>query len=146
MRRSISCLGALVIFIAAPSTRVYANDKDVIDYREHVMNTLNEQSEALGQILSTTVPDDNAIAHLEVLALAASMALKAFEPKVPGGEAKPEVWSNWADFAKRMNEFALNTAAAAKTAHVQGKQAALDNILNALTCKSCHDTYRKEKK
>ena len=146
MRRSISWLGALVIFIAASLTRVYANDQDAIDYREHVMNTLNEQSEALGQILSTTVPDDNAIAHLEVLALAASMALKAFEPKVPGGEAKPEVWSNWADFAKRMNEFAQNTAAAAKTAHVQGKQAALDNILNALTCKSCHDVYRKEKK
>ncbi len=146
MRPSISCIGALVILIAGPLSSAYANDKDVVDYREHVMNTLNEQSEALGQILSTTVPDDNAIAHLEVLALAASMALKAFEPKVPGGEAKPEVWSNWADFAKRMNEFAQNTAAAAKTAHVQGKQAALDNILNALTCKSCHDVYRKEKK
>jgi len=79
---------------------------------EHAQRTIR----GAGQILSTTVPDDNAIAHLEVLALAASMALKAFEPKVPGGEAKPEVWSNWADFAKRMNEFAQNTAAAAKTA------------------------------
>ena len=33
-----------------------ADDKDVIEYREHIMNTLNEQAGALGEILSAAVP------------------------------------------------------------------------------------------
>ncbi len=137
---SVSMLAALS---ALPAAR--ADDKDVIEYREHIMNTLNEQAGALGEILSAAVPDDNVISHLDAIALAASTALKAFALKVPGGEAKPEVWSNWADFSKRMNEFARMTADMAKTAHEQGKDAALANVVEALSCKSCHDTYRKEK-
>lgn len=146
MRRSINFLVALAIVFMGARSIAYADDKDVIDYREHVMNTLYEQSEALGQILSTTIPDDNAIGHLDSLALAASIALKGFEQKAPGGEAKPEVWSNWADFSKRMNEFAQKTAAAAKDAHEHGKGAGLAQVTDALTCKKCHETYRHEKK
>jgi len=89
---------------------------------------------------------ERAIAHLDAIALSASIALKAFERKVPGGEAKPEVWTNWPDFSKRMNELAQNTSQAAKTAREKGKETALGNILDALTCKGCHDTYREEKK
>jgi cytochrome c556 len=122
-----------------------ADDKDVIDYRQHIMKTLNEQAAAVGQILSDAVPDGNVIAHLDAIALTASTALKAFTPKVSGGEAKSEVWSNWADFSKRMNEFAKMTAEMARTAHEQGKEAALAQVVDALSCKSCHDTYRKEK-
>ncbi len=124
----------------------FADDKDVIDYRQHIMNTLNEQAGALGQILSTSIPDDNAVAHLHAIALTASTALKAFEPKVQGGESKPEVWTNWADFSKRMNEFAQKTADVANSAKANGKQAALATVLDALTCKSCHEAYRQEKK
>ena len=124
----------------------YADDKDVVEYREHIMNTLHEQSEALGQILSTSIPDDNTIAHLDTMALAASLALKAFDAKVPGGEAKPVVWADWPDFQKRMNEFAQKTAAAAKAAHDHGKDAGLAQLSDALTCKGCHDVYRQEKK
>jgi cytochrome c556 len=119
---------------------------DAVAYREHIMNTLNAQSDALGMILSTAIPNDNAGAHLEIIALAAATGLKAFEAKVPGGEAKPEVWSNWPDFSKRMKEFADKTGALAKLAKDKGQEAALSNVLDALTCKSCHDTYREEKK
>ena len=145
MQRPFVTLTALALAaFVLPSAR--ADDKDVIEYRKHIMNTLNEQSAALGQILSTVVPDDNAVAHINAIALTASTALKAFEPKVPGGQAKPDVWANWADFSKRMNEFAQRTAQAAKVAKEQGKEAALSNILDQLTCKSCHDVYRQEKK
>lgn len=123
-----------------------ADDKDVIEYRQHVMNTLNEQSGALGMILSTAIPGDNAAAHLEILALTAATALKTFEPNVPGGESKPEVWAKWDDFSKRMNEFAQKTAAASKLAKEKGATAAMTNILDVLTCKSCHEVYRDEKK
>lgn len=139
-------LGVVALTASSIFSPAYASDKDVIDYRQHIMNTLNELAAGLGQMLSTAIPDDDAVAHLDALALTAATAMKAFEPKVQGGEAKPEVWTNWADFSKRMNEFAQVTATAAKTGHTQGKEAALANILDALPCKSCHEHYRKEKK
>ena len=135
-----------LILLTLLSGAVFAEDKDVVDYREHVMNTLNEQSAALGQILSGAISDKNAQAHLEAIALTATTALKAFEPKVPGGEAKAEVWRNWADFSKRMNEFARLTREAAKVSNEKGFSAAGPTIVDALSCKSCHDVYREEEK
>src|ERR1700730_3502981 len=105
----------LIIVLSFPMA-VHASDQDVVDYREHIMNTLNEQAGALGEILSGAIPAENATAHLEAISLGASIALKAFERKVPGGEAKPDVWSKWADFSKRMNDFAQGTAAAVSVA------------------------------
>lgn len=145
MRRSLKWLYLAAFALTPVLTTAAVDDKAVVEYREHIMNTLNEQAGALGEILSSAIPDDNVVAHLDALALTASTALKAFEPKVPGGEAKPEVWSNWADFSKRMTEFANLTAKMAQTAHEQGKDAALGQVVDALSCKACHDTYRKEK-
>ncbi len=111
------------------------------------MNTLNEESAALGQIASGVIPDDSLVAHMNILALAASAGVKAFQPKVPGGKAKPDVWANWADFSKRMNDFAQMTAAGAKVAKDQGKDAALVALINyADACKGCHDMYRQNQK
>jgi cytochrome c556 len=144
--RPVAALAGLAVAMALqiPATAV-ADPQDAIDYRQHIMKTLNEQAAALGEILSGAVPDDNAIAHMDALALTAATALKAFEPKVPGGESKPEVWSQWADFSKRMNDFAQKTAEMAKVAHAQGKDAGLATVMDALSCKKCHDSYRKEK-
>jgi cytochrome c556 len=144
MRRLIKGLYLAAFALTPILTTAAVDNQDVIDYRQHIMNTLNEQAGALGEILSAAVPDDNVVSHIDAIALTASTALKAFEPKVPGGEAKPEIWSNWADFSKRMQDLAANTAKMAKTAHDEGKDAALQQVVDALSCKSCHDTYRKE--
>jgi cytochrome c556 len=119
-----------------------ADDQDVIDYRKHVMDTLQAQTSALGMIMSGAIPDDNVVAHLDIIAATAATALKSFEPKVEGGDAKPEVWARWDDFSARMNEFAERTATMARTAHEQGKDEALLLAMDALTCKQCHDVYR----
>ena len=66
---------------------------------------------------------------------------------VPGGEAKPEIWSNWPDFSKRMKEFAQKTADATREIKAKGKDADLSTlVVDALNCKGCHDSYRREKK
>jgi cytochrome c556 len=145
MRRQFRILCAVGFATMVVLQSAYGDDKDVVDYREHVMNTLNEQSGAVGQILSGAVPDDNLVAHLDAIALTASIALKAFQPKVLGGEAKPDVWANWSDFAKRMNEFAQKTALTAKAAKEPGRSGVSEMIIEALSCKACHDTYRHEK-
>ena len=146
MKRTFTVIAAIAALIALLPSLARADDKDVIDYREHIMKSLNEQAAALGEILSESISDDNVAAHLEAIALASSAALKAFEPKVPGGEAKPDVWRDWPDFSRRMNELAQKTAQMAKDAKEKGKDAALANVVDALSCKSCHDIYRVEKK
>jgi len=123
-----------------------ADDKDAVEYRKHIMKSLEHQTAALGQILSGAGPAENTVAHMETLALTASTALKSFEAKVPGGGSKPEVWKNWADFSKRMQEFAEKSAEMAKVAREQGPDQAAMLVIEALPCQSCHDDYRDEKK
>ena len=144
MRRLVRIACALALSAAAASPGAGAEENPAIDYRQRVMRTLNEQSAALGQILSTVVPDDNMTAHLEAIALEASIALKSFEPKVEGGGSLPEVWTQWDDFAKRMNEFAQKTAEVANAARSgkASKEELMTGMTDALSCKGCHDTYR----
>jgi len=122
-----------------------ADDQDVIDYRQHVMKTLGEQAAAIGMILEHRAPPENFAVHVQILAITAATAKKAFEPKVPGGDAKPDVWAKWADFAKRLDALAASTADLAKTAKDGGLAAAEPKVATALTCKNCHDTYRVPK-
>jgi cytochrome c556 len=123
-----------------------ADNKDVVDYRQHIMKSMEQQTAALGQILSGVGPADNTVAHMEAIASLASIAQKSFEPKVPGGAAKPEVWKDWADFSRRMKEFADKSADMAKTGREQGAEQAAMKVIEALPCKGCHDVYRDEKK
>lgn len=131
---------------AEKAAALTSRDKDIIAYRRALMITLNEQSGALGMILSSSIPDGDPVAHLEAIALTASYATKAFDAKVEGGEARPEVWTKWDDFSRRMDDFARKTAVAAKIAREKGPKEGLTNILDALTCKACHDLYRDETK
>jgi cytochrome c556 len=124
----------------------HTDDKDVIEYRQRIMKSLEQQTAVLGQILSGAGPAENTLAHMETLALTASIAQKSFEAKVPGGSAKPEVWKNWADFSKRMKEFAEKSAEMAKVGREQGAEQGAMLVIEALPCKSCHDDYRDEKK
>lgn len=143
--RRVSKAVALGVMMMLPMVG-HTDDKDVVDYRQHIMKSLEEQTAALGQILSGAGPAENTVAHMQTLALSASVALKAFEAKVPGGAAKPEVWKDWADFSKRMKEFADKSAEMAKVAREQGPDQAAMLVIEALPCKSCHDLYRDEKK
>jgi cytochrome c556 len=118
---------------------------NAIRYRQHMMNSIDAQSAALGQILAGEIADDNLASHLEVLALTATGSLKAFELRAPGGESRDAIWNNWPDFATRMTTFAQKTTQAAGIARKSGNHAALPVIVDALTCKGCHDTYREKK-
>ena len=138
-------LAAPLLALTLLPTGSTADDQDLIDYRRHIMSTLQAQVAALGMIMSGAIPDDNVVAHMDIIAQTAATALKAFEPKVEGGDAKAEVWSKWDDFSARMNEFAERTATMARTAHEKGMDEALLQAMDALTCKQCHDDYRVKK-
>lgn len=123
-----------------------ADDQDVIDYRQLIMKQLDAESQALGMMVSGQIPPDSLALEAKSIANAAKAALKAFEPKVPGGEAKPEVWSHWEDFSKRMQAFARDSEEMAKVAEGGNVAKVTELMITALPCKECHDTYRNKKK
>jgi cytochrome c556 len=133
---------ALLLSTAAVA---HADDQDVIDYRRHIMHTMGEQVAMLDMILQQRAPATGLATHAQILAITASTAKKAFEPKIAGGEAKPEVWAQWPDFSKRLDELVAVTDELAKTAK-GGNVTATAPKLKELTCKACHDTYRQPKK
>jgi cytochrome c556 len=123
----------------------FADDQDVRDYRSRVMKTMGEQFGALNLISKGKAPAGDVATQAEVLRITASLAKSAFEPKVPGGNAKPEVWDKWDDFSKRLDEMVAAADDVAKSAK-QGGVAAVTPKLSSLSCKGCHDVYRVEKK
>ena len=136
---------ALVAAILLPGAANAFEDKDVIDYRQNIMKSLDSQTAALGMVISTQITSENLVQHLDTIALTAKMSLKSFEQKVQGGESLPAVWDKWDDFKKRMNDFVVNTQKLAETGRTQGQDAVVAGMVDALSCKSCHDLYREKK-
>ncbi len=140
LRRSVALLlSALLAFGVQSFCR--ADDDDTIDYRRHIMHSMGEQYAAIDMILQKQVPADSLSTQLHALSLTASAARKAFEPKIPGGHAKPEVWQQWADFSKRLDDLGSNLTALAKTANSGNVDAVAPKSQAAFNCKSCHDVY-----
>jgi cytochrome c556 len=134
----------LVACLALPSA-VRADDQDVITFRELIMKEMDAEAAAIGMILAGQTPPDTLTFQCKAVAASAKSALKAFEPKVPGGEAKPEVWAKWDDFAKRMKAFEAAADDMAKASEGNNVNAVADRVIAALPCKDCHDSYRNTK-
>ena len=129
-----------ILLIAAPGAAL-GDDQDVIDYRHHVMKTIGEQVGAVQLILENRVPADNLAAHLKAIAVTATQAKSAFTPEVAGGRAKPEVWSSWPDFSRRLDEFVAGAEELSRTADTDAPAAAA-RLATTLDCKGCHELYR----
>ena len=123
-----------------------ADDSDFIKYRQLAMKELDAEGAALGMIVAGQIPPDTLAAQLNAIATSARIAQKSFDSKTPGGDAKSEVWSNWADFARRMQSFVEKSQQLAKAGENNDVAAVSGLMLDALTCKECHDTYRNKKK
>jgi cytochrome c556 len=139
-----------VIFAAALTlgwqTSARADDQDIIDFRQLIMKQLDAEAAALGMMASGQIPPDSLALEAKSVANGAKAALKAFEPRVPGGEAKPEVWSQWDDFSKRLQAFARDSEEMAKVAESGNLAKVTELMVTALPCKQCHDVYRNKKK
>jgi cytochrome c556 len=134
---------ALGLFSVAALT-AKADTQDVIDYRIHIMASMEQQMAAIDQIVKGKIPPENIAVHAQSLAVIAATAKKAYEPKAPGGEAKATIWTNWPDFAKRLDELTAATAALAKSAQ-PATVAAVGKAASELNCNSCHEVYRDHK-
>jgi cytochrome c556 len=109
------------------------------------MKSMGEEVAALDQIAAGKASAADVAVHADVLRITAGLAKVAFKEKVAGGQSKPEVWTRWDDFSKRLDEMVAATTDLAKTAK-QGGVTAVTPKLNALSCKGCHDEYMVQKK
>jgi cytochrome c556 len=138
---SAALCGMLVAFSVSA-----AEDKDIIDYRQHIMRTMEEQTAIIGMIASGAAPEEGMKAATQSIALSASIALKSFEAKAQGGKSKPELWAKWDDFTARMKKFAEKSAEMSAMAQKGATVVEMTGVMvEALPCKECHDLYRNEK-
>lgn len=142
----IAHFAVVTMFLLSAPAAMGSDDQDVVTYRELIMKQLDAEAAALGMMVSGQVPADALSLEAKSVANAAQAALKAFEPKVPGGEARPEVWAKWPDFQKRMQDFAKKSAEMAKVSESGNVAAVTELMVDALPCKECHDVYRNKKK
>lgn len=118
----------------------------IVFERQNIMLQIDKDAELLGEIAAGIQPPDKLAEVTKSIAESAEAAKSAFEPNVPGGRAKPEIWANWADYSRRMEEFSANANQLAEL----GAKGDLNGVTNALgdalSCKECHQLYRAPKK
>ena len=132
---------ALAFAISAPTAWAAEENKDVIEYRQNMMKTFGAQAAAVGAIMQNKIPHkDNVAVHADIIAATARAAVKAFEANAPGGDAKPEIWANWADFSGKMT--ALATAAEAVAKNARAGNMDQKTVMGMFTCRGCHDVDR----
>jgi cytochrome c556 len=118
----------------------------IIFERQQIMDQLGKDADALGKIVAGQLPRDRLAATTHAIAQGAKDSVEAFRQQVPGGHAKPEAWSNNADFTARMEKFAKNAEVMAKAGETGNMAEVLNVMVDALPCKECHDLYREKKK
>lgn len=114
-------------------------------YRHHTMHALKDAFAQISAIRKGNGdPADFAI-HAKMVNANASGFYWAAKQKVPGGGSTDAVWSNWDDFAAKMDAFIVDTSAmAALPADADMKAMTMAFGKVARHCKKCHTDYRKD--
>ena len=125
--------------------------RQAIENRKAVFTLIGNNFRPVGEILRGTatyesVDVDKYAARVSFLA---GLLADAFPDSSQTGdtEAKPEVWSNRADFNRRLNEFTQHAAALSQLTKQHGGnaeafRAAARTVVQ--DCKGCHDNYRNK--
>ena len=134
-------VGALILAGAA-----FAKDgvqDPTVKARMDLMGVIAANTKVLGQMAggeATFEAAAAATAKANLVAAAAEIPAK-FEPQAtdPVSDAKPDVWTNWADFVTK-SEALLAAAEALDTTSLESIQAGMGGIGGA--CKACHSVYK----
>ncbi|MFM5908164.1 MAG: cytochrome c [Novosphingobium sp.] len=135
---------------AAVPVDVSKLSKDEIDTliyeRQQVMQQLQDDAELLGEIVAGLAPKEKLAETTAAIARSARETHAAFNLKLPGGRTKPEAWSNWADYSRRLDAFVASTSKLEELGKTGSVPAVNDILGDAMPCKACHDLYREPKK
>jgi cytochrome c556 len=119
-----------------------------MEERQATMKQVGQTMKEAGAFASAATPFD--AAKVKTLMDGVGGAAKKLHGLYPAGSgddpksaADPKIWTNKADFDKRLTEMTTLASAAGKTTSTD----TFKPVFSALgaTCKSCHDVYRKKK-
>lgn len=133
------------LFLAASAM---AGPEADIKYRQAVMKAKGGHMMAIQSIIKGDVPHRaDLVGHAQALAATGDMMTHLFPAGSGTGRtrAKPEIWTNAADFKLKLDEY--RTASRALLSAAQGNDPAAIGAAMARTgraCKACHDRYERE--
>lgn len=146
MARSRAARIALAVALPlAPLSVVHGQAEDPVLHRQLIMQQVDEDAEALGMIAAGLEPKTKMLEHARSVAKSARESYEAFKQNAPGGRAKPEIWSNWADYSAKMEAWVANADKMVAAAEKNDVNGVTEVMVEALPCKGCHDTYRERK-
>jgi cytochrome c556 len=143
-------VAATALTLASPASAQFAKPEDAIKYRQSALFVMAQHFGRIGAMANGKVPYDAtaAAANAEIVADMSKLPWTGFAPGTDKGantRAKPEIWSDGVKFKENSEKLPVETAkllAAAKTGNLDTLKTAFSST--AGTCKSCHDTYRKD--
>jgi cytochrome c556 len=128
-----------------PLSAVHGQAEDPVLARQLIMQQLEEDAETLGSIAAKIEPPTKMAEVARRVATTAKESHESFRKNAPGGAAKPEIWTNWADYNAKMEAFVANSEKMAKVAETGDVNGVTELLVDALPCKGCHDVYRQKK-
>ncbi|WP_363352009.1 cytochrome c [Methylocystis echinoides] len=125
--------------------------KQAVENRKAAYTLIGNYFRYFGAVAKGTVPYDEAEATKRAtrIAFLSGIVEDAFPEgsnvAEPDSKAKPDVWSNRADFDKKLKDFQAHAQALAETNAKE--KAATDSLKTAIAslaqdCKGCHETYK----
>jgi cytochrome c556 len=146
---------APALLLAVAATGVHAQGQpskgeQALKYRKAVYQAIAWNFGPMSQMAQGKIPYDAKEFELRAGRVAAlapmlSESYSADSRSVTGSKAKPELWTNRADFDAKMKDLVDRSATLAAVAKggdaAKSKQAFLDT---AATCKACHDKYKAD--
>ncbi len=146
--RIVALLVTLSLLAASFGVSAQTKPEDVIKYRKAQYTVLLWNWMPMNAMVRGRIPFDAAefARRAERVAAVAPQLLEGFSEGSGAGaatDAKPEIWSNFADFSAKMKDLERETAALASVAK-GGDEAAIKAqfALTGGTCKACHDQYK----
>lgn len=146
--RLSSWLFASLVVIFASTAQAQAKPEDAIKYRQALYRVLLWNWMPMNAMARGRIPfNANEFAkRSERVAGLATQLLEGYPVGSHAGahtDAKPEIWTHFADFTTKMKSFETESAKLAVTAKGTSEEATKAQFTRVgATCKSCHDKYK----
>ena len=140
---------SLSLMIAVPASAQFAKPEDAIKYRKSALYVMQTHFGRVAAMASGKAPFDPKLAadSAAVAEYVSKLPWTAFVEGSDKGDtrAKPEIWKDQAKFkeyAEKMQGEMGKLALAAKSGNLDSIRTAVG--ATGASCKSCHDTFRKD--
>ena len=144
-------LAAFALTTFATTSTAVADTEEAVEYRQGVFKVVRWHFGPMGAMVQGEMDYDAELfarnaKHVAALAPMAIAGFEGFEGSDGGfSDAKAAIWAEWDTFAEGMENFVEESAKLAEVARSGDMGDIRPQFRNvALTCRGCHDDYRKD--